>query len=230
MSERYAIYLTPAEETPLERFARSWLGRSAFGGEVDERIEVPGIAPDEFDRLTASPRRYGFHATMKAPFRLANERTEADLFAAAETFAASRRRFQAPPLTVRPLSGFIAFVLSEPSSEMDELAADCVRDFEPFRAALTDDEVQRRRQSDLSDRQDAQMLAWGYPYVFEDFRFHMTLTQRLCEPRLSQLLSFLQRTAEPLCREPFLVDGIAIYHQPTPDETFTVMARLPFRS
>ena len=58
---RVAIYHTPPYEHPLTRAAADWLGRCAFTGAP----KVASVAPD----LTASARRYGFHATIRAPFR-----------------------------------------------------------------------------------------------------------------------------------------------------------------
>lgn len=227
MSARYAIYLAPPAGSPLEEFARNWLGRDHITGQTLQQPVVDGIDAARLRAITASPRLYGFHATMKAPFRLAGGRNIDDLHHAAKAFAKARRSFSVQ-LTPRSLKGFLALVPASPSCALDRLAADCVREFEPFRAQLSEGDIQRRRRSPLTPRQDAQMLQWGYPYVFDDFSFHMTLTERLAEPERDSVLAVLQREMAPLLDEPFSVREIAIYAQAERRLPFTLDARFPF--
>ncbi|HET6522220.1 MAG TPA: DUF1045 domain-containing protein, partial [Geminicoccaceae bacterium] len=177
---RYAIYFAPAPDDPLGAFGNRWLGRDPWTGECLPQPRIPGLAPERLHAITASPRRYGFHGTLKPPFALAPGATPADLDMAARTFAAARRPVEVP-LALRSLSGFLALVPAEPVPALDALAADCVRAFDSFRAPSDAAELSRRRAAGLTARQDALLLAWGYPYVFEEFRFHLTLTERLGE-------------------------------------------------
>lgn len=227
MSARFAIYLAPPAGSPLECFARSWLGRDHVTGEPAERLEVDGIAPDRLDEITRSPRHYGFHATIKAPFELAANTTGDELEQAARTFAATRKAFRIR-LTPGSLGGFLALLPAEDSAPLNNLAAACVRHFEPFRAPLTGMEIERRRRSPLTPRQDVQMLKWGYPYVFEDFHFHMTLTDRLAEPERQYVLDCLHQLTADLLAEPLEVREIAIYGQTARHKPFTLLERLPF--
>ena len=76
---RYAVYVAPPPESALWRFGSAVVGRDAASGEAQL-----GFAPDGFDAtawrsMTTKPRRYGFHATIKAPFRLADEASLSDL-------------------------------------------------------------------------------------------------------------------------------------------------------
>ena len=135
-------------------------------------------APDWRD-LTADPRKYGFHATLKAPFSLAQGRTEAELFAACAAFAATPRAIPVIRPVVGSISGFIAVIPADPPAELIRLAADCVSEFDAFRAPLTEADRARRNPSRLTSAQRAHLDRWGYPYVMEEFRFHMTLTGRL---------------------------------------------------
>jgi hypothetical protein len=84
-----------------------------------------------------------------------------------------------PSLEVRRLGGFIAVVPTEPSAALADLAAATVAALDPFRAPPSEAELARRRKARLSDRQEALLMKWGYPYVMEEFRFHLTLTGRL---------------------------------------------------
>ena len=228
MSHRYAIYYAAPQGSPLERFGTTWLGRHHRSGGRLEQPAVPGIEPERLHDLTASPRRYGFHGTLKAPFRLAAGRTAEDLHAAASAFAASRAAFTLPPLVIADLKGFLAFVPAEPAPPLDQLAADAVRAFEPLRAPLTEAERARRPLARLSERQRQQLETFGYPYVFADFAFHMTLTERLAEPDKAILLPHLRAIGRPLETEPFTVDAIAVYEEPEPGTDFVMTARYPF--
>jgi len=228
LSRRYAIYYAPPPGSQLEAFGRSWIGRDHLSGEPVPRPAVPGFTADELDTVTAFPRLYGFHATLKAPFELAAGCSVDELHQAAAAFAAARRPFACPRLQVSGLSAFIALTLSEPSSAMQVLADDSVRAFEPCRAPLTDAELARRRASGLTPRQDEYLVRFGYPYVFEQFHFHMTLTGPLDPHEHARLLGLLTELAEPVTRAPVAVDAIAVYEQPDRTTPFTLTARYRF--
>ena len=125
------------------------------------------------------------------------------------------------------ISGFIACTLSVPCAALEKLAADCVRTLDPFRAPLSDEETARRRRGGLTPRQDEYLLTWGYPYVFEEFRFHMTLTGRLEEPERVRVLAILRARAKPIAGMPLSIDAIAVYEQPDRDRPFLMSARYP---
>ena len=224
MSARYAIYLAPPSGSKLEEFATAWLGRDHVTGGMRPRLPVDGMTPERLAEITKSPRHYGFHATMKAPFVLAPGRTLSELEEAAQSFAASRSSFE---LYLRPgdLKGFLALLPISENQQLNQLASDCVRAFEPFRAALSDADITRRRRAVLTSRQDAQMLRWGYPYIFDDFHFHMTLTNRLQQPERNQVLAILQNTLTDILAGPFRVSEIAIYGQSSRDEPFCLQSR-----
>lgn len=228
MTGRAAIYFAPPEGSELEAFGRRILGRDHLTGEDLEQPVIEGIDADELHRITHSARHYGFHATLKAPFVLKEGRTIDELCEAAKAFAAERIAFEAPPLHLSALSRWIAFKLSAPSPEMDRLAADCVTGFEPFRAPLHPADIDRRRSAGLTARQDEQMLAYGYPYIFEDFDFHMTLAGPLDPPKKDQVLNALCRRAPAIDRMSLWVDAIALYQQPDREKPFTQTARFPF--
>lgn len=184
---RYAIYYAPDPASAFWARASAWLGRDAMTGEAPEQPAVPGVPPARFRAVTADPRHYGFHATLKAPFRLAPDRDEAGLREHLLTFAAEQTAFTAD-LAPAALGRFIAFRPAAPSPEIHALHAAALEAFEPFRAALTANDLARRRQAGLSDEQDRLLLRWGYPYVLDQFRFHLTLTGSLSDPVERELL------------------------------------------
>ena len=228
MSGRVAIFFAPPEGSELETFGRRVLGRDHVTGEEIEQPALDGVDASEFRRMTRSTRHYGFHATLKAPFTLMAGRTVDEICEAAASFAVDRTAFDAPPLLLSALSRWIAFKLSAPCPEMDRLAADCVTAFEPFRAPLDQADIARRRQARLTPRQDERMLAYGYPYIFEDFEFHLTLVGPLDALEKDRVLKALRRQAPAIDRTPLRVDAIAVYAQPDRNSPFRLAARFPF--
>jgi putative phosphonate metabolism protein len=226
MAARSAIYFAPAAGSALEAFGCGWLGRGLDGAPLAQPA-VPGIDPARLFAITGSPRHYGFHATLKAPFGLADGYSPADLDAAAEAFVRDRAAF-AIPLQVGSLGGFIALVPAAPSAALDALAADCVEAFDRFRAPLEAAELARRRVAGLTPRQDRNLLRYGYPYVLDDFRFHMTLTERLQAPERDQVLALLAERAAPICATPLTIDAIATFEQPARDAPFVLRRRFAF--
>jgi hypothetical protein len=144
-------------------------------------------------------------------------------------FAASRHAFDAPPLQVGALSRFLALTLSEPCPAFVELAEACVREFDGFRRPPGEQELARRRKAQLSPAQLAHLARWGYPYVMEEWRFHMTLTGSLEAAVFSELRPRLEDLFAPHCREPLRVDSICLFEQPDEGEPFRAIERFPLR-
>lgn len=225
---RYAVYFAPPPACPLGRFAAEWLGRDPFTDTVLPRGSWPGLDPARHEAITASPRRYGFHATLKAPFAPAEGVTRGDLHGAVEALAARHAPFELP-LRLGVLSGFLALVPARPSAALAALAAACVRELDPLRAPLGESELARRRRSPLTPAEDAHLLRWGYPYVLDRFRFHMTLTERLQEPELGQVRALLEERLVPLCEAPLRFDALTVFEEPGPGAPFAVTGRYALR-
>jgi hypothetical protein len=207
-----------------------WLGRDAITGESLDPALSNGLSSDLWREATESPRRYGFHATLKPPFRLAEGFRLEDLQAALHTFAAMRTRFDAPPLEVGTLGHFLALTLAEPSNQFVRLAGDCVSEFDRFRAQPTEEELERRLHDRLSSREREHVLRWGYPYVFDTWKFHMSLTGSLSADRLSPLEEHLRARFCAVSRRALPVDSICIFHEPFPGAPFSVVDRANLRS
>ncbi len=224
---RYALYFTPAEDDPLTEAAVSWLGRDAETGDTVSPPPVEGLRSDDVVALTQAPRRYGFHGTLKAPFRLAADKTADSLIAAMHDFCATAAPFAIPQVTVARLGGFFALMPSGPAPALEAFAAQVVRTFEPFRAPLSEADYQRRRPERLSERQRQYLREWGYPYVFEEFRFHMTLTGEVDETRAAPVAAALEARFAPLLTAPLKVRDLALFVEPAPGEPFDIHARVP---
>ncbi len=225
MTVRCAVYFAPHPKDPLGQVGNAWLGRNPATGEACAQPTLDTIASDRLRKITASPRRYGLHATLKAPFELAAGRTIAQLDDAIVALAAARDPIAGLRLTVSELSGFLALTLSETSRAVENLASDCVRGFDPFRAPLRDEDLRRRRQAELSNFEDALLLRWGYPYVMEAFRFHITLTGRLPTEGRAPIKKALQRIFQPILGAAFAIDGIALFLQEGRDRPFHMVRR-----
>ncbi len=220
---RYAIYYVSGPDSELDRFGTRLLGYDAHTGEdLPFPDDIMRMAPDWRD-LTRDPRKYGFHATLKAPLSLAPGKTEAELFAACESFADTPRPLPVIRPVVNSISGFIAVVSAAPSAELIRLAADCVSEFDSFRAPLTSEDRARRNPSDLTPRQCEHLDRWGYPYVMEDFRFHMTLTGRLNGERRESVLTMLRNSFSAIGLKTLAIDRIAVFRQENDVSRFRIV-------
>ena len=210
---RYAIYFAADADSALSRFGAELLGYDAHTGNEMPFPEEPLRTVPDWRDITADPRKYGFHATLKAPMALAPGKTEAELTAACATFAGQARTIPLIRPVVDSISGFIAVIPAEPVSELQQLAADCARDFDSFRAPLSAEDRARRRPEKLSERQRDYLDRWGYPYVMEEFRFHMTLTGRLDAERRGPIVEMLRVRFAALGIDTLAVDRIALFKQ-----------------
>jgi putative phosphonate metabolism protein len=218
---RFAIYWAPPEGSPLAKLGAAWLDGAP--GTV-----LPALDPGRRQALTAAPRHYGLHATLKPPFFLDAGRTEAELCEALEGFAASLTCFAVPHLRLAVLDGFIALIPSAPCPALDRLAAQCVSEFDAFRRAAPPEELARRRAAGLTERQERNLLRWGYPYVLDDFRFHVTLTGRIERGEANTLLDQLGHAFEPVIGTAFEVSEIVLFTQNSADAPFHQKRRFKF--
>jgi putative phosphonate metabolism protein len=222
---RYAIYYAPEPGSTLDRLGAELLGYDAHRGSA---LAFPGgIEFADWRELTQDPRKYGFHATLKAPMALAPDKNEDQLLAACAAFAAELRAVPVIEPVVDLISGFIALVPAKPPAALEALAADCVRDFDPFRAVLTEKDRARRNPAKLSPRQVEYLDRWGYPYVLEEFRFHMTLTGRVAPERAESIVSMLRARLSEVTRAPLPIDRLALFRQDGDREQFRVIGHWP---
>ena len=226
---RYAIYYAPPAGTALDEFGARLLGYDAWTGtDLAFPEQVAQMVSDWID-VTGDPRKYGFHATLKAPFALAIDRREDELLAACAAFAGTPRLLPIITPVVDSISGFIAVVPAEPVSELQRLASDCVTAFDDFRAPLTYDDRARRNPAALSPRQCDYLDRWGYPYVLEEFRFHMTLTGRLGAARRAPIVAMLRGRFAELRLDHLAIDRIALLRQDGENARFRIIGNWPLR-
>ena len=217
---RCAIYFVPPADDPLTVAAAHWLRRDPYSG---AKLSGPVEGLTEADRafLTALPRRYGFHATLKAPFRLADGKSVHELERRLGGFC---ERLPAIRLSTKIalLDNFFAFALETPEPELDVLAARVVTEFDAFRSPLSEIDIARRDVSRLTGRQLANLMNWGYPFVFDQFRFHMTLTGPIDHLERDHVMTVLMHHFGPLAKAPIMVGQLVLAVEPEPLAPFLV--------
>jgi phosphonate metabolism protein PhnN/1,5-bisphosphokinase (PRPP-forming) len=228
MSPRYALYFAPRADSPWNRFAQRWLGRCAITGERHAVEDVPGVTASRYTEIVAEPARYGFHATLKAPFRLRSDAVPGTLISELERLCSRIAPFRLHTLEPRRLADFIALVPAYDDARVAGIAEDCVRSFEPLRAASSVQELQRRRQAGLTERQETLLVTWGYPYVMDQYRFHLTLTGALDRCTQAEVDALLDAARRRLPAEPLEFDSVCVFREPAPGAPFELMHRAPF--
>lgn len=221
---RYAIYFAPGRDTPLGAFGTSVLGYDSHSGSAATPVMSSVFSASAWQLAIAEPRRYGFHATLKAPFRLERGPTEKDLAAELLILAARHEAVVVGALEVAEVGEFIALRPRYEERAVNALAQACVEHFEPFRAPLSEQERQRRRPDRLTTRQRELLEMYGYPYVAEQYRFHMTLTGPMAPELQVEARRSLAAKFSPIETQSVVVDHIALLKQVSPDSAFQVIA------
>ncbi|SMH53568.1 DUF1045 domain-containing protein [Maritimibacter sp. HL-12] len=205
---RFAVYYAP-EAGAFADFAAEWLGWDAARGRSAGPLALPGL-PMPANEITATPRKYGFHGTIKPPFGLATSpgALEADL----AVLCAHLAPVTLDGLALHRLGGFLALTPEGDTAPLAALAAEVVQGLDRHRQPPTQAELDRRRRAaDLTPRQQANLATWGYPYVMDDFRFHLTLTGKLSEAALDQSARALDPVLAPLLPRPFRIKDLCLF-------------------
>lgn len=218
---RYAVYFAPPEGSTLARFGAGWLGWDAALGQAAPHPQC-GL---DVASITATPRKYGFHGTLSAPLRLADGVALHQLEEAVGALAGSVAAFRAAPLMLKRIGAFLALVPSQRSEALNALHARCVEDLVAFRAQPGEAELAKRRANGLTPQQDALLLQWGYPYVLQEFRFHLTLSGRLDDATAQSTQAVLTELTAPFCATPFEVTEIALFAERAQDGQFEILHR-----
>ena len=228
---RHAAYFAPAPDSQAWQLGSQWLGRCARTGAQLSQPLPHGWDALEFAQRTQEPRRYGWHATLTAPFALAPDRTIADIDAGFFGLSGTAGAPFVLPLKLARIGQFLALVPQEPSVRLQALADACVRELHDCAAALPPGEIERRSRHGLSPRQAAMLALWGYPYVMDDFAFHLTLTgplTGLSDEHVAQLEDHARSWFAPLLREGMLIDAVSWFAEDTPGADFRWVQRFGF--
>ncbi len=203
---RYAVYYAPRPGDFADA-AAAWLGWDPDGG-------TPVPHPDTglpMADMTDAPRRYGFHGTLRAPFRLAEGAGAADAEATVKELADRLAPVVCEGLTLEDLHGFLALTPQGCEAALTDLAALVVECTDGLRAPLTGDEIARRRPEQLSARQRDLLLGWGYPFVMDEFRFHLTLTRRLMLDQMAAARAAAATHFNSILKRPFVIEDLCLF-------------------
>ena len=219
---RVAVYYAPELDDPLWSAGNRWLGRDPETGAALAQPSPIGI-PD----LTNEPALYGLHATLKPPMRLAPGMRFEDFIAAVAELAESLRAFPLPPLVVENMDGFLALREQEPSSDLQSLADNVVAALDRFREPPGAAELARRRRHGLTKAEEAMLERWGYPYVFELWRFHITLSRRLNEAEMTATRPIAEGHFADALARPRSVSSLSVFTQRAAGQPFLIAQRFP---
>jgi hypothetical protein len=227
---RCAVYFVPKVGNDWWQAGSQWLGRCAASGAIYAPPSIPGVDPAEFQALTADPRRYGWHATLKSPFTLASWQSLDALRSAMQALAKRLPAFELPPLRVSDLGGFLALRPDGDLTRLNATAAACVQALHPLAQPLNERELARRRQAHLTPEQDRLLLTWGYPWVLDHFQFHLSLTGSLAGALTEQraaLIAAAQARFEtlPTCH----FGHIALFCEPHAGADFELLQTMALR-
>lgn len=206
--QRYAIFFTP-DDGPFSEFGARWLGWDIETGTARAHPEISGL-PAPVAQLTKSPRRYGFHATLKPPFRLAQGHNISDLHTEIGALASQIAPICLPKLELVALGRFLVLVAPPPAQDLINLASTFVRELDGFRAPPSAQELAARRKPHLTPSQNGNLTEWGYPFVMDDFRFHITLTGPLAKPERASALAALAPVLEKVVPRPFSIASVTL--------------------
>jgi hypothetical protein len=202
---RYAIYYAPEVQSEWWAAGSQWLGRCAVTGHHLQQPAIEGMAAAHLHTLTQDPRRYGWHATLKAPFVLAAGENLSSLINRLRSIAGQLPAFEMPRLQVSTEGGFLALRPASKEPLIHATAHACVTGLHALAQPLTAEDLARRRQKKLSPLQERYLQTWSYPWVLDAFEFHMSLTGPFKDMPAAELAAVqgaarLQFEALPPCR------------------------------
>lgn len=226
---RYAIYYAPEPGSALDTFGQTWLGHNGRDALTKAIGAASKVSLDRIAEFTDSPRRYGFHGTFKPPFELNPANRPEGLIEAASVFARSRSPIELPPLELAVIGKFIALTPIAESAALEKLAAACVRAFEGFRTPLSKQQEDDYKLNKLTVHQEQMLEHWGYPYVMEEFRFHISLTDRIdTDAERDSVMELLTALARPVLGQPILIRDLVVFAQDAFGQPMRVIERIPF--
>ncbi len=228
---RCAVYFAPPPESVWGHAGRDWLGRCALTGQAQAQPRIEGIDVRAQRAHTAEPRRYGWHATLKAPFTL---QAGQDLHSVAcwlKLLASRHRAFVLPPLRVQRMGDFLALRPEADSAALQALADDCVTRLQHLALPLDANELARRRRTQLSPLQDALLQKWGYPWVLSQFRFHFSLTGNLTDVTAADSERWLAAAKQHFeMLPPCPVDRLSLFFEPFKGADFVLHEQIGLKA
>lgn len=230
MTERFGIYFAPSTDSEFWKLGSKWLGRDCARGNRLDHPSFKDLNAELLHKVTKSPRRYGLHATIKAPMGLAKGYERDDLQEALSLFAQNTVPKKIGRLKLKAIGRFLALVPENQTSAVESLAANVVQEFDGFRAPLSQEKRAERIAAGLSAQQTELLDKWGYPYVMDQFRMHITLTNSLNEKEGPIVLRAAQKWFAPILEIEHSFDRFCLYKESAPGAPFERIADYKFQA
>lgn len=228
---RYTISLALSPSSELWKTGVHWLGMEPFSGEIIDQPVLLGIDADRLWELTRSARRLGFHAPVKPFFRLACGVDEEQLCGLLNIFSLKHHSFVLSSLTLRAQENKFFLEPDTYPSSLLSLAADCIRTFDPYGAAPKPSESARLKAAVLSPQEKQNLELWGYPYVFNQYRFRLFLTSRITDAAEKEVMySALARIFVTVSASPLKVDALCLFVEAGSGQPMRFIRRFPLPS
>lgn len=220
---RYALYYVPEQTDPFNLAGSEWLGRDAYNSTTFSQPAIEGMQPWQVAERTLNARRYGFHATLKAPAPLAGHVSESDYVQAVAEFCKVTPPVLLPKVVIQSFSTIYAIVPEQPHAPLNVLEKKIVMHFEPWRGGLNDEAVEKRRRGNLTDRQIENLEKWGYAHAMEEFRFHITLTDRIPDSESDVFVAAMKSHFDGFEGAPLSIDRLGIFVEDRPGAPFRIL-------
>lgn len=220
---RYAIFYVPEQGSLFNLAGSSWLGRDAYDGGTFAQPNVGELKPWQVAERTLNARRYGFHATLKAPAPLADHVTETDYVSAVAEFCKITPAVVLPNVEVRAFSSIFAIVPEARFAPLNELEKNIVMHFEPWRGGLNSEAMENRRLGKLTERQITNLERWGYAHCLDEFKFHMTLSDRIPEAEQPAFVAAMIKHFAEFDNATLSIDRLGIFVEVEPGAPFRIL-------
>ena len=205
---RFAVYYLPKVDSQLGTLGNHWLGWSVSDGEFVDRLTDP-LIPKDIANVTKRAQKYGFHGTLKPPMQLKAEFGQTEFLSALRQLISTQRPFTIPEMHVRLIGNFLALTPSAPCHLLDQLATNLVVGLDDLRQPPDESEIAKRASVGLTKQQHLLLKKWGYPYVLEEFRFHLTLSDALHKDRSAALLDAARTIFSTATQSPIRISDVA---------------------
>ncbi|WP_425090781.1 DUF1045 domain-containing protein [Tropicimonas sp. S265A] len=207
---RFSICITPDPDSDLARLGKHWLG-----WDIDQAVELPFLKVDNLKvsalSLTARVRRFGFHALLAPPFRLANGHSPLDLHHTAQALAAHLEALEFPGLYLSAEDDQLALRPMGDLAPLHRLQHIADQVFDEYRAPPPPDAApQPRRRSELSAQQMQVVIGESLDPTKSERPFEFVLTEPRPRAEVTQLRQKLLPILSPNLPRPFHVQSITL--------------------
>lgn len=217
---RYALYYIPRYQDELYKIGSQIIGYSIEEGSI--------LSSPHQTKYNKSVSKYGLHGTLVAPFNTLL--TQEDLLQFVTSVCSKISELQIGFLKVyRMPRQYIALIPDHLESTLNELDNYLVRQIHQIRLPICQQNIPNH--TDLSEQYVQNILKWGYKYVFDDFNFHITLTDVINdEQMLNQEFYTIKNNLKQALNKTIILDSVCLVRQDKSQEPFKIIKRINLSS